>query len=158
MSKIPYICVPITYEKEINFNSLLDAVVKTCGKKMKEILLSDFILNEPDGFELNHGVYIFKEGSNIKYIGKASSKPFIERIPAHLDTRARGWFNNMLKLISTETSPSDYLKESLDVLENYELLLVLFSKEETNLKEKISQTERFLINHTVCLNKKKRKK
>jgi hypothetical protein len=156
MNKLPYICVPITHEKEINFNSLLEAVVNTCGKKMKEVLLGDFILNKPDGYDLNHGVYIFKDSSsNIMYVGKASSRPFIERIPAHLDTRARGWFNYMLKIISIENSPNDYLKESLDVLENYELLLVLFSKEENNLKEKISQTERFLINNTACLNKKK---
>lgn len=156
---LPYIRVQFNNDSEVKFHSLLEAVHRTSGKKMKDVLLGDFILNKPDGYDLNHGVYIFKDSSsNIMYIGKASSRPFIERIPAHLDTRARGWFNNMLKIISTETSPSDYLKESLDVLENYELLLVLFSKEETNLKEKISQTERFLIDNTACLNKKKRKK
>ncbi len=158
MSKLPYVCIPFTRDKEINFNSLLEAVEKTCGKKMKEVLLSDFILNEPEGYELNHGVYIFKDGPNIKYIGKASSRPFIERIPAHLDTRANGWMNNMLKIIWEDTSRSDYLRESLFVIENYELLLVFFSKEEDHLKEKISEVEKFLINNLSCLNKKKRKK
>lgn len=143
--------------KEDNFNILLDAITNTSGKKVNQILLSDFILEEPNGYELNHGIYVFKEDSEIKYIGKASSRPFIERIPAHLDIRRNGWMNNMLKYLSEDSDPKNYLKESLHVIENYELLLVLFKTEDCT-KDKISEAERFLIDNTNCLNKKKRKK
>ena len=133
--------------KEDNFNILLDAITNTSGKKVNQILLSDFILEEIDGYELNHGIYI----------GKASSRPFIERIPAHLDIRRNGWMNNMLKYLSEDSDTKNYLKQSLYVIENYELLLVLFKTEDCT-KDKISEAERFLIDNTNCLNKKRRKK
>jgi hypothetical protein len=140
-----------------NFNILLDAITNSSGKKVNQILLSDFILEEPNGYELNHGIYIFKKGTENIYIGKASSRPFIERVPAHLDIRRNGWMNNMLKYLSKDSDPKNYLKESLDVIENYELLLVLFKTEDCTT-DKISEAERFLIDNTNCLNKKRRKK
>ncbi len=157
MTKLVYICVALVQNSENNFESLLDDIKNTSGKKVNQILLSDFILEEIDGYELNHGIYVFKKDSEIKYIGKASSRPFIERVPAHLDIRRNGWMNNMLKYLSEDSDPKNYLKESLHVIENYELLLVLFKTEDCT-KDKISEAERFLINNTNCLNKKKRKK
>ena len=141
--------------KEDNFNILLDAITNTSGKKVNQILLSDFILEEIDGYELNHGIYVFKKDSEIKYIGKASSRPFIERVPAHLDIRRNGWMNNMLKYLSEDSDPKNYLKESLHVIENYELLLVLFKTEDCT-KDKILEVERCLIQSTPCINKKKK--
>jgi hypothetical protein len=157
MTKLVYICAASYQNNENNFESLLDGVKNTLGKKVNQILLSDFILEEPNGYELNHGIYVFKEGTEIIYIGKASSRPFIERVPAHLDIRRNGWMNNMLKYLSKDGDPKNYLKQSLHVIENYELLLVLFKTEDCT-KDKISEAERFLIDNTNCLNKKRRKK
>ncbi len=157
MTKLVYICVPFCQKSGINFELLLDDIKNTSGKKVNQILLSDFILEEIDGYESNHGIYVFKEGTEIIYIGKASSRPFIERIPTHLDIRRNGWMNNMLKYLSEDSDPKNYLKQSLHVIENYELLLVLFKTEDCT-KDKISEAERFLIDNTNCLNKKRRKK
>jgi hypothetical protein len=155
MLKIPYICADFD-DDVIDLNKLLNEVNITPGKKVKEVLLSDFILTEPKSYELNHGVYIFKEDEQIKYIGKASSRPFIERVPAHLDVRVNGWMNTLLKYLCTQKNPTDYYKEAKEVLENHQLILIVFRKDYSGLKEKISTVERFLIDNTNCLNKKKR--
>jgi len=43
------------------------------------------------------GVYFFFEAARLAYVGKASSRAFIERVPSHLDVRPEGWFGTLLK-------------------------------------------------------------
>lgn len=101
--------------------------------------------------------YISLRETHIKYIGKASSRPFIERVPAHLDVRINAWMNTLLKYISTQQNPIDYHTESMEVFNNYELILIVFRKNVSQLKENITSVERFLIENTNCLNKKRKK-
>jgi hypothetical protein len=49
------------------------------------------------------GLYFFFEESELMYVGKASSRAIIERVPAHLDSRDTAWFGTLLKYLS-ETS------------------------------------------------------
>ena len=42
--------------------------------------------------------FVFEEGALV-YVGKSSSRSFVERIPAHLDIREDGWFNTLPKRV-----------------------------------------------------------
>jgi hypothetical protein len=42
---------------------------------------------------------IFPENGELKYIGKATSRSFIERIPSHFNQLLEAWFNKLSKRI-----------------------------------------------------------
>jgi hypothetical protein len=44
-----------------------------------------------------NGIYAIFQNQKCLYVGKASSRSFVERIPAHLDTREIAWMNGLLK-------------------------------------------------------------
>jgi hypothetical protein len=47
-----------------------------------------------------NGVYLlFHSSGPLWYVGKSSSRSFIERVPSHFDPRENAWFNNLPKLI-----------------------------------------------------------
>jgi len=118
--------IPFIIYDPIEIDRLLDDIQSLEGKKFNQLLLKDFVLKEPIDCNLSHGVYVFKEKTEIMYVGKASSRPFIERVPAHLDTRGYGWMNTMLKYLSKEDKrEKGYLEESIIAIENFELILVL---------------------------------
>lgn len=73
------------------------AELKACllenGKKLSNITIFDLIDRDCSGI----GVYIFHDKKDTFYIGKSSSRCFVERIPSHFDVRETGWFNTLLK-------------------------------------------------------------
>lgn len=49
-----------------------------------------------------NGLYLFfNEENELLYVGKATSRSFIERIPAHFDQREEAWFNSLPKKIKS---------------------------------------------------------
>jgi len=82
------------------WKQLFQNITSLKGKVIGELKLFDLVFfnSEEDSF-VGNGIYIIKEGEEIIYIGKASSRPFIERIGGHLDLRVIGGFNNLLKKI-----------------------------------------------------------
>lgn len=49
-----------------------------------------------------NGLYLFfNEENELMYVGKATSRSFIERIPAHFDQREDAWFNSLPKKIKS---------------------------------------------------------
>lgn len=66
--------------------------------------------------EYPNGIYLlFDEENNLWYIGKATSRSFIERIPAHFDPREEAWFNSIPKSIMKKNNLnySDALQKGL---------------------------------------------
>ena len=50
--------------------------------------------------EYPNGLYLFFNNENeLWYVGKATSRSFIERIPAHFDQREIAWFNTLPKKV-----------------------------------------------------------
>jgi hypothetical protein len=48
-----------------------------------------------------HGLYLlFDDNNSLCYVGKATSRSFMERIPAHFDQREEAWFNTKKLRIS----------------------------------------------------------
>jgi hypothetical protein len=64
-----------------------------------------------------NGLYFFFDSANtLKYVGKSSSRSFIERIPSHFDQRYEGWFNTLPKKIMQKEGIAHYhtaLEQSL---------------------------------------------
>ncbi|MFA7268965.1 MAG: hypothetical protein WC073_06450 [Sterolibacterium sp.] len=56
-----------------------------------------------------NGVYVFYDDQDVPwYVGKASSRSFVERIPSHFDPRADGWFGTLPKRIMSICKTTDY--------------------------------------------------
>lgn len=82
------------------WNELFQKINSMEGKTIGELNLFDLIFfNSVDNSFVGNGIYVIKENEDIIYIGKASSRPFIERFGGHLDLRVIGGFNNLLKKI-----------------------------------------------------------
>jgi len=73
--------------------------LKNHGKPIKEMTIFDFIENNGVALNSVNGIYIFRNHDSFYYIGKCSSRAFVERIPSHFDTREGGWFNTLLKYL-----------------------------------------------------------
>jgi hypothetical protein len=64
-----------------------------------------------------NGLYFIFGGNprQLQYVGKCTSRSFIERIPAHFDQREHAWFNSLpKKLMRNGQCYASALEESLD--------------------------------------------
>ena len=60
--------------------------------------------------EYPHGVYLFFDDQGKSwYVGKATSRSFVERVPSHFDQRQDTWFNTLPTLIMRVCKTSTYL-------------------------------------------------
>jgi len=56
-----------------------------------------------------NGLYLFYDDDDkLWYVGKSTSRSFIERVPAHFDQRSDAWFNTLPKRIMAITEIADY--------------------------------------------------
>ena len=73
------------------------------GNPLHRITLKDLAVHN-DGLPAN-GLYIFyrAEGASptVMYVGKCTSRSFLERIPAHLESKPECWFNTLTKRSKT---------------------------------------------------------
>ncbi len=90
------------------------------------------------------GLYFFFDGDQLMYMGKSSSRAFIERIPSHLDVRPGNWFGTLLHKLANCNEPpcrsADCLARALDV----RLTLLVANAEdmpEDELKDLLESTE-----------------
>lgn len=144
----------LLYKNNISIMAFVDEINATEGKKVNELLITDLIFDKNDAIKVNHGVYIFKNKDQIVYVGKTSSRSFVERIPCHFDNRDEAWMNSLLKLLSKNKQIS--IEQAYqNFIKDLELILVLFINEDFT-KEKILEVERCLIQSTPCINKKKK--
>ncbi|MGQ9705622.1 MAG: hypothetical protein ACUVWP_01285, partial [bacterium] len=97
--------------------------IKLNGLKLKQLIIKPGI-----------GVYIFYKDNEIEYIGRNSSKCFVERIPSHFDIRKKGWFNQILKNYCEELNninKDDIIDENLEnasneIIKNYSIQIINF--------------------------------
>lgn len=86
-----------------------------------------------------HGLYFFYDENQqtLQYIGKCTSKTFIERIPSHLDQRYKeAWFNTLPRKL-TEKNGVSYIKAHARALQFHVLLLGIKDADVTSKLEKI---------------------
>jgi hypothetical protein len=141
----------IFVEIDYQLDALKKSIVETKGIKVSELCIHQLISKDPN---LNHGIYVFKNQSDGIYVGRSTSRSFVERIAAHFDNRDNAWMNTILKKVSNLKGIS--IQESYTYfLNSFELVLIPFN---TNLIEKtrINALEKELINSIGTLNKKRK--
>jgi len=137
--------IDIDYKLE----ELKEAIYQFKGIKVADLLVHQLIAVDPN---LNHGLYVFKNQSDEIYVGRCTSRSFVERTAAHFDNRYNAWMNNILK--KSLSSKGISIQESYTYfLNSFELVLIPFN---TNLNEKtkINALEKELINYIGTFNKK----
>ncbi len=94
------------------------------GKPLHQVTLQDLAVHNR-GMASN-GIYIFyrTEGvlPHVMYVGKCTSRSFLERIPSHLESREECWFNTLTNramtwndAINTREAASDFCLAHLSV-------------------------------------------
>ncbi len=81
-------------------------VLKNCPKKtVGSVQLSELCSMS----DYPNGIYLFFDEENeLWYVGKATSRSFIERVPAHFDQREDAWFNSLPKKVMAIGETSGY--------------------------------------------------
>jgi hypothetical protein len=77
--------------------------LQRCAKPFGTVTMSDLVAGSAQD---STGLYFFFADSTWEYIGKASSRALIERIPSHLDLRSGSWFGTLLKKLGQRRIPS----------------------------------------------------
>jgi hypothetical protein len=90
-------------------DSTLDSFTKLLLKMPKKVV-GDIKLSELCSMtDYPNGLYLFfDEFDELWYVGKSTSRSFIERIPAHFDQRQNAWFNTLPIRIMTMCSIVEY--------------------------------------------------
>ncbi len=140
--------------KNLSIENALKKIEQTKGLALSQMRLQN--LNYCNGKHIypGHGVYLFRKGTDIVYVGKVRNMSFIERIPKHFDLRHRGWFNRLLKIICekelniSHRDSDDNLKIANQyAFENLNLVLIHFHE-----NTKVDGIERLLRSCTNALN------
>lgn len=92
---------------EVSACSLMqfEAVLRaTPRKRLGSVTLAELSATpQPNGL-----YFLFDDQLRLQYVGKSSSRSFIERIPSHLDPRPNGWFNTLPKKLMAQHPQFDY--------------------------------------------------
>lgn len=109
------------------WDDLIDDIKNSDGKKIADLTLKELVF-DGDKFTGN-GVYILKDHTKkIRYIGKATSRPFVERLAGHLDLREVAGFNNVLvdivEVDLNEEVTNDTLRKAGNQFMDYSIILL----------------------------------
>jgi hypothetical protein len=141
----------IFVEIDYQLDELKKSIGEAKGIKVAELFVNQLISPDPN---LNHGIYVFKSQKGDVYVGKCTSRSFVERIAAHFDNRDNAWMNTILKKISK--SENITIQESYNYfLSSFELILIPLNKNFIN-KNNVNSLEKELINCIATLNKKRK--
>lgn len=84
--------------------------------------------------EYPNGLYLFFNNENeLWYVGKATSRSFIERIPAHFDQREIAWFNTLPKKVMKFCNIQTY-REALNKALSLKLMIIGIQDKNTAIK------------------------
>ncbi len=99
-------------------DDLKKAIDNLTRKRVDQLGLRDLTL-----INVSNGVYIFWKNGTCMYVGKCSSRHFVERIAVHFDDREEGWFNSMAKKLYKINGVKDF-KETIKECLAYDLSLI----------------------------------
>lgn len=110
--------------------------LRAAAKELRLITVADLVAAHP---RQSVGLYAFFDGDDWAYIGKASSRAFIERVPSHLDVRPEGWFGTLLKKLAHRRGQAQDL--SACVGEALDLRLALLAADLPDIDLGTAETE-----------------
>jgi hypothetical protein len=129
----------------LNYDCYADKTIAEFDEEIENIKLTTKYLRDVTISELcsmpNHpnGIYLIFGGNlnETKYIGKCTSRSFIERIPSHFDQREDSWFGTLPKRVRQE---GQSYQEAIEECMSFKIILL--GIQDKNITERI---ERILI-------------
>ena len=115
------------------------------GVSVGELKITDLVLPA----ESCTGIYFFlDENEQVVYVGKISSRSFLDRIAGHLDLRKSAFMNTILQRANSNAEAKDYGDVFYNKVVNYKLKICAV-KGNTDLivKRIICELERCFIRH-----------
>ena len=135
--------------------SLIQQMFALPGVRICDLKLIDLVLPANQC----NGIYFFvSPNDDVVYVGKASSRSFVERLGGHFDLRAGNWFSSFIRAharvinnVVGDLSSRDYEKSYNDTLD-YRLKILAIdvpvnTLNSATLKQTISLLERLFIKH-----------
>lgn len=135
--------------------SLMRQITTLPGVKIRDLKLTDLVLPANQC----NGIYFFvSPNDDVVYVGKASSRSFVERIGGHFDLRAGNWFSSFLRAhariinkVVVDLTSEDYEK-SYNATHDYRLkILAIDLPTNQNIsvavKHTIGKLEKLFIKH-----------
>jgi hypothetical protein len=121
---------------------VFEKLSKASKKPLKELRVFDLSIFEGKPLVSAGGVYLFFDSNNIcLYVGKATSRSFIERIPAHFDPRSFAWFTTFPNRVLNKDITTDYPSALNFCANECNLLLLNFNTdEECSKKAALAET------------------
>lgn len=99
-------------------------------RKVKSLHLEDLTFHGT-----GNGAYAFWNGNSCEYVGKTSSRSFIERIPAHFDHRINAWFASYPRAIINKIGDQLGIQTCEDAVRRglkASLAFIVFQREDNN--------------------------
>ena len=146
--KLDIMSLKISIEIDYQLEELIAAIHQVEGIKVADLRIHQLISEDQN---LNHGIYIFKNNLKEIYVGKCTSRSFVERISAHFDNRDGAWMNTILKKISKSNNIT--IQEAYFYFLKYFQLILIPVNTEIFTKTKINTLEKELINQISTFNK-----
>lgn len=130
--------------------SLIQQMSALPGVRICDLKLTDLVLPANQC----NGIYFFvSPNDDVVYVGKASSRNFVERLGGHFDLRAGNWFSSFLRAharvvnkVVGDLSSVDYEKSYNDTLD-YRLKILAIDVPVATFKQTIFLLERLFIKH-----------
>lgn len=93
----------------------LKNALSSAAKLVRQVTIEDLVATKT---EQSTGLYFFFEGDTLMYVGKSSSRAFIERVPSHFDVRPGSWFGTLLIKLAEPVpgcQPAECLERALNM-------------------------------------------
>ena len=141
----------ISISLNYNLAELKEEIIRREGINVGDLRVQQLISPDPN---LNHGIYVFKSQKGDIYVGKCTSRSFVERISAHFDNRDGAWMNTILKKISKSNDIT--IQEAYFYFLKYFQMILIPVNTEVFTKTEINTLEKELIDCLATLNKKRK--
>lgn len=128
-----------------NITDLVSKIEKIGGVSIGELKITDLVLPA----ESCTGIYFFlDENEQVVYVGKISSRSFLDRIAGHLDLRKSAFMNTILQRANSNAKAKDYSDVFYNKVVNYKLkICAVKGNAGLNVKRIICELERCFIRH-----------
>ena len=128
-----------------NIPDLVRKIENIGGVSIGELKITDLVLPA----ESCTGIYFFlDENEQVVYVGKISSRSFLDRIAGHLDLRKSAFMNTILQRANSNAETKDYGDVFYNKVVNYKLkICAVKGNADLNVKRIICELERCFIRH-----------
>ena len=128
-----------------NITDLISEIENIGGVSIGELKITDLVLPA----ESCTGIYFFlDENEQVVYVGKISSRSFLDRIAGHLDLRKSAFMNTILQRANSNAEAKDYGDVFYNKVVNYKLkICAVKGNAGLNVKRIICELERCFIRY-----------